>query len=85
MERASRRRAQHAASLPCAMKLWMNSCTSLIGSPTEEADGRAGVGHRARKHADAGEVFGVHGFGSIENGERGVRIHFECAAVFCPT
>jgi hypothetical protein len=36
-----------------------------------------------REHpAEADEVFGVHGFGNVENGERGVRTHSECAAVF---
>ena len=36
----------------------------------------------ADRHAEADEVFGVHGFGDVENGGRSVRTHFECAAVF---
>ena len=32
--------------------------------------------------AEADEVFGVHGFGSVENGGHSVRTRFECAAVF---
>jgi hypothetical protein len=36
----------------------------------------------ADRHAEADEVFGVHGFDSVENGGRGVRAHSECAAVF---
>jgi hypothetical protein len=36
----------------------------------------------AHRHAEADEVFGVHGFGSVENGGRSVRTHSECAAVF---
>jgi hypothetical protein len=36
----------------------------------------------ADRHAEADEVFGVHGFGSVENGGRSVRTHSGCAAVF---
>ena len=57
-----------APSLPCAMKFWMNSCASCD--------------RLADRHAEADEVFGVHGFGSVENGGRSVRTHSECAAVF---
>ncbi len=38
----------------------------------------------AHRHDEADDVFGVHGFGSVENGGRKVRTHFECAAVFVP-
>ena len=36
----------------------------------------------AHRHAEADEVFGVHGFGGVENRGRGVRTHSGCAAVF---
>ena len=36
----------------------------------------------ADRHAEADEVFGVHGCRSFENGKRSMRTHFECAAVF---
>jgi hypothetical protein len=29
----------------------------------------------ADRHAEADEIFGVHGFDSVENGGRGVRTH----------
>src|SRR6187399_3204697 len=61
-----------APSLPCAMKFWMSSCASAIGSPT-------GTPRRMRSL-----VFMVHGFGSVENGGRSVRTHSECEAVFVP-
>jgi hypothetical protein len=35
----------------------------------------------ADRHAEADEVFDVHGFGSVENDGRSVRTHSECAAV----
>jgi len=40
------------------------------------------VDRLADRHAETDEVFGVHGFGSVENGVRSVRTHSECAAVF---
>ena len=36
----------------------------------------------ADRHAEADEVFGAHGFGSVENDGRRVRTRSECAAVF---
>ena len=42
----------------------------------------AGVGGRGRKHAEADEVFGVHGFSGVENGGRSVRTYSEGAAGF---
>ncbi|MCE9610158.1 MAG: hypothetical protein K8R23_08100 [Chthoniobacter sp.] len=35
----------------------------------------------AKRHAEANEVFGVHGCGLVENNGRSVRTHSECAAV----
>jgi AAA-like domain/TIR domain len=36
----------------------------------------------ADRHAEANEVYGVHGCGDVENGERSVRTYSECPAVF---
>ena len=36
----------------------------------------------AHRHAEADDVFGVHGFGYVENGGRSVQTHYERAAVF---